>query len=354
MLTKGATVDSSVHPVSDRPVYGMALSTGNIYFTTNDTSGAHVFRTGQTSSPGQELELYGEPSGSWFGDIIWAKAGGVHYGYFWVFSGENSVVKRIPLTGSATAEVLTPPIGNVDIVDSHHNLATDGVSLYWQSAESVNKSPIGGGHFTALDLTSPNIFTAGVYLNGRNLIYADAAELRYVPANGIAVTPPWIRTIVTAVTEVTTIMPVSNGVYWGERTGAIRVKAGSAISTIAPAGHAIPTSIATSGNAVGGPVIWTLGGSQSSDVGFDGPGGQGSLAAGADAVGASMNSAGNAFWGDANGVHRFCPQPGIARFGHLHTNCIPPPYHLNPEKRGRDHARGEWGDAASGRAGAGI
>jgi len=40
-------------------------------------------------------------------------------------------------------------------------------------------------------------------------------------------------------------------------------------------------------------------------VGFEGPGGQGNIAAGAEPLGASMNSAGTHFWGDANGVHRF-------------------------------------------------
>jgi glucuronoarabinoxylan endo-1,4-beta-xylanase len=36
---------------------GMILSTGNIYFTSHDALGAHVFRTAQTSSPGEEIEI---------------------------------------------------------------------------------------------------------------------------------------------------------------------------------------------------------------------------------------------------------------------------------------------------------
>jgi hypothetical protein len=302
---KGTTMDTSVHPVCLRPADGMALSTGNIYFTTHDTSGAHVFRTGQTSSPGQEVKLYSESPGSQFGDIIWAKVGDVYYGYFWAASEENSVIKRILLTGSETATVLTPPINDIDIVNSYHNLATDGASLYWQSAQSVSKMPIGGGPITTLDLSRPNTPTAGVYVNGRILFYADVADLRYVPADGSAVTPPWLRTIVTADTEVTTILPVSDGVYWGDRTGAIRVKVGTTISTIVPAGGTIPTSIGTNGYTAGGALIWTLSGSQGSDVGYDYPGGHGSFAVGADAHSASMNSAGNGFWGDVNGVYRF-------------------------------------------------
>jgi len=302
---KGATVQTNVNPISGRPVDGMALSTGNIYFTTHDNSGAHVFRTGQTSSPGQEIKLYSEPPGSRFGDIIWAKVGDVYYGYFWAFRDNGNVIKRIPLTGSETASVLTPTIGDIDIVNSHRNLATNGVSLYWQTAESVNKAPIGGGPITTLDLTHPNTPTAGVTLNGKNLIYADVAALRYVPANGSVITPPSVRTIVTAGTEVTTILAVSNGVYWGERSGAIRLKVGATISTVVPAAGGIPTSIGTNASAAGGPLVWTADNSQSSDVGFESSGGQGSIAAGPDALGASMNSAGNGFWGDDTGLYRF-------------------------------------------------
>ena len=63
--------------------------------------------------------------------------------------------------------MLTPPVNDIDIVNSYHNLATDGVSLYWQSAQSVSTMPIGGGPITTLDPTRPNTPTAGVYLNGR-------------------------------------------------------------------------------------------------------------------------------------------------------------------------------------------
>src|SRR4051794_25766624 len=112
---------------------GMVLSTANLYFTSHDALGAHVFRTAQTASPGQEAELYREPPGNRFGDIVFANVGGVFFGYFWaVNSSGQSLIKRVPLTGSDVATVLTPPINDIDIVNSHHNLATDGVNLYWQ------------------------------------------------------------------------------------------------------------------------------------------------------------------------------------------------------------------------------
>ena len=56
---------------------GMILSTGNLYFTSHDALGAHVFRTAQTSSPGQEIDCISEPPGNRFGDIVFANVGGV-------------------------------------------------------------------------------------------------------------------------------------------------------------------------------------------------------------------------------------------------------------------------------------
>ena len=46
-------------PVSFRKPDGMILSEGNLYFTSHDAAGATVWRTAQTSSPGQETVLIG-------------------------------------------------------------------------------------------------------------------------------------------------------------------------------------------------------------------------------------------------------------------------------------------------------
>jgi hypothetical protein len=303
---KGPRMDADVSSVSYYPMDGMVLSTGNIYLTTHDVLGAHVFRTGQTSIPGQEIELYSEHSGSQFGDIVWAKVGDVYYGYFWTLEGGGSFIKRIPLTGTETATVLSPPINDIDIINSYHNLATDGVSLFWQSAASVSQMPIGGGPVTQLDPVSPNTPTAGVYLNQGNLIYADVQQLRYVPVNG-ATTPPTLRIIATDSDMVTTILPLSDGIYWGNRAGAIRVKTGPAISDIQPGPGPMPSSIGTNSATTGGPLIWT----QDDVMVYDLPRGQGSFAVADSAHGASMNSGGIAFWGDANGVHRFWVPPRI-------------------------------------------
>jgi hypothetical protein len=287
--------------IAKRPVDGMVLSTGNIYFTSHDASGAQVFRTGQTSSPGEERRIYCEDPGSRFGDIVWAQIGSNYYGYFWVLKQGNSFIKRISLAGSQTAGVLTPPINDIDIENSHHNLVTDGKSLFWQQGTTVKKMSIGGGPIGTLDHTRPNTPTAGVYLRGRELIYANVEAIIRVPTEGTD-TAPVVRTLVTAGTTVTTILPVSNGIYWGDRDGGLKLKVGNTNSTISSSGGV--TSIGTSGSTASGDLFWTQCGGGGCQVGFRVIGGSGTSPAGASPLGAAMNSSGKAFWGDENGVHR--------------------------------------------------
>lgn len=45
--------------VSFRKPDGLILSTGNLYFTSHDAAGATIWRTSQTSVPGQETVLIG-------------------------------------------------------------------------------------------------------------------------------------------------------------------------------------------------------------------------------------------------------------------------------------------------------
>ena len=282
---------------------GMILSTGNLYFTSHDVFGAHVFRMAQTSIPGQEIELYHEPVGNRFGDIVFANVGGVYYGYFWAQSGGNATIKRILLTGSQVATVLTPPINDIDIVNSHHNLATDGVGLYWQEASAVRKMAIDGGPIITLDPTSPNTPTAGVYLSNGNIVYASVNAVRYVPTVG-AITSPLVRTIANANTTVTSILPVANGTYWGDRNGAIQLKLGSTIYTIQANTGMVPTSMSTNGYTAGGALVWTQCASTTCQMRFDFPAGNWVSAVANDALGAAMTSSGSVFWGDDLGVHR--------------------------------------------------
>jgi hypothetical protein len=305
-LSTGGLISASVIPgsyVSYHRPDGMILSTGNLYFTSHDVFGAHVFRTAQTSIPGQEIELYHETAGSRFGDIVFANVNGVYYGYFWAQNGANATIKRILLTGSQVATVLTPPINDIDIVNSHHNLATDGVNLYWQEATAIKKMSVNGGPIVTLDPCTPNTPTAGVYLNNGNIIYASVNAVRFVPTSG-AITSPFVRTIATANTTVTAILPVANGTYWGDRNGAIQLRLGSVTYTIQANTGLVPTSIGTNGYTAGGALVWTECASTTCQMRFDFPAGNWVSAVANDAIGAAITSGGSVFWGDDLGVHR--------------------------------------------------
>lgn len=287
--------------ISSRKPDGLILSTGNLYFTTHDAAGATVWRTSQTSIPGQETVLYWE-AGARFGDIVFAQVGGAFFGYFFVQNAGAIAIKRVPLTGGNATTLVT--VTNVDIANSHRNLATDGVNLYWQDDRAVRKMPIGGGAVTVLDQTTPNTPTAGIALQNDRVIYASVNEIRFVPKIG-AITTPAIRIIAQASSTVTALHVVSNGVYWGERSGAVRVKVGSTIKTLPSTANLVPTSISSNGFTAGAMEVWTQCGSQSCRLHIQTPATSGgSIAIRADAIGATVLSSGKIFWGDAAGVHR--------------------------------------------------
>ncbi len=197
--------------VSYRKPDGLILSTDNLYFTSHDTATASVWRTSQYASPGQEILLYSEV-GARFGDIIFAQVDGSWWGFFFATKAGVVTIRRVPLTGGAATVLAT--VTNVDVANSHRNLVTDGVNLYWQDATAVRKMPIRGGAITVLDITSPDTPTAGVALQNGNVVYASGAVIHYVPTGG-AITAPLVRTIATAASRVTALYAVSNGVYWG-------------------------------------------------------------------------------------------------------------------------------------------
>jgi hypothetical protein len=168
--------------------------------------------------------------------------------------------------------------------------------------------PIRGGAVTVLDNASPNTPTAGLALQNGNVIYASVDTIRFVPVSG-ATTPPSARTIVTASDRVTVLHAVLDFVYWGEQNGAIRVvESGSAPVTIPSIPGLVPTSIATSVHGGVFAQAWTQCDSQSCQLHFDVPTGESSeYAISGDALGVSVASSGNVFWGDATGVHRHIP-----------------------------------------------
>jgi len=279
----------------------MILSTGNLYFTTHDAAGATVWRTSQTSVPGQETVLYWE-AGARFGDIVFAQIGSSFFGYFFAQNGGVITIKRVSLSGGNATTLAT--ITNVDIANSHRNLVTDGVSLFWQDDRFVRKMPIGGGAVTVLDQATPNTPTAGLALQNDRLIYASVREIRFVPKAG-AITSPAVRVIATAGSTVTALHAVSNGVYWGERNGFVRVKVGSNIKTLPATANLVPTSISSSGFTAGAMEVWTQCGNQSCRLHIETAVTSGSsIPIGADAIGATVLSSGRIFWGDSAGIHR--------------------------------------------------
>jgi hypothetical protein len=182
----------------------MVLSTANIYFTAHDGRIAMVFRTAQSATPGQEAELCRE-SDCRFGDIVFAKVDDVFYGYFFALAGGMTTIRRIPLAPQPgqVAEIVGPPITDIDIVCSHGNLVTDGSFLYWQSDTAINKMPVRGGAVTVLDtttsLTRP---VTGLHLVANaeqdqppNLIYAVGRVVHHVSVDGSAGVPPAARVV---------------------------------------------------------------------------------------------------------------------------------------------------------------
>ncbi|HEV7507317.1 MAG TPA: hypothetical protein VGS07_20685 [Thermoanaerobaculia bacterium] len=284
--------------VSLRKPDGLILSTGNLYFTSHDAAGATVWRTSQTSVPGQEGVLYWEP-GARFGDIVFAQVDGNFFGYFFAQNAGVITIKRVPLTGGAATTLAT--VTNIDVANSHRNLLTDGVNLYWQDDRAVRKMPIRGGAVTVLDPSSPNTPTAGLALQNGNIIYASVADIRFVPPNG-AVTAPSVRTIATASSRVTALQAVANGVFWGEQGGAVRRRVGSTTTTLQSSGS-VPTSISANGATTAAAQAWTQCGSQACQLRFVFSALNSTRAIGADALGVTIIGR-NIFWGDAAGVHR--------------------------------------------------
>jgi len=198
---------------------GLILSTGNLYFTYHDPATASVWRAAQTAVPGQEILLYSEP-GARFGDIVFAQVDGAFFGYFFATNGgATATIKRVSLTGGPATVLAT--VTDVDIANSHRNLVTDGVNLYWQDVHPVRKMSIRGGADTVLDQASPNTPTAGLALQNGNVIYASVAAIRFVPTSGATI-PPSARTIVPAADRVTALHAVLGFVYWGDATGVHR------------------------------------------------------------------------------------------------------------------------------------
>jgi hypothetical protein len=315
--------------ISSRQPDGMILSTGNIYFTTHDQCGGHVWRTAQWSKPGQEIQIYAD-NASQFSDIVFAKVDGTFYGYFLaatsplphfcqVRAGVHGVVQRsaiqhnvvhqgpmhltysiksIHLDGSGTAMTLKV-LSNVDIEKGHRNLVTDGSFLYWQDTTSVRRMPIGGGPDIALDTIASDMPTAGLSLNDKNLYYASGNAIYSVQKDGAAsgalVTPTLAR--------VTTLQAVWNGdVYWGQQDGSVCARFDGHIVELAPSRPVVPTSITTfpPNSQV---ALTTQCDASSCELRYDGGKNVAGAPVGAGALGLTAPEQVFLYWGDAAGIH---------------------------------------------------
>ena len=227
---------------------------------------------------------------------------GAFFGYFFATQGGATVtIKRISLTGGAATVLAT--LTNIDAFNNRRNLATDGVNLYWQDVSSVRKMPIGGGAITVLDPSQPKTPTAGVALQGVNLIYASVNDIRFVPTAGTTI-PPASRTIVTAASRVTALHAVSNGVYWGEQSGAVKLKVGSTITTLPPLPAFRPPRYRRTVSRRAARRRGVSAARRHVCSSSSSPGGPSRTPSAPMLSGCSSTSAGNVFWGDAAGVHR--------------------------------------------------
>jgi hypothetical protein len=286
--------------VARHAVDGIVLSTSNIYFTAHDDAGARVFRTAQSATPGQEAELCHEPDCR-FGDIVFAKVDDVFYGYFFALASGTTTIRRIPLAPQPgqVAEIVGPPIADIDIVSSHGNLVTDGSFLYWQSDRAINKMPVRGGAVTVLDKTPLTRPVTGLHLVGGNLIYAVDRVVHHVLADGFTITPPNLRIVFTAATGVVAFVPLANSIYVAERNGAIVLHSGNISGQVQAPGAAFITSIAYDGAHVA--LMWTQMAATWAvrvDAGVQDL----TLATGANPRLVMFNAAGDQYWLDDDGV----------------------------------------------------
>ena len=286
--------------VARRNADGIVLSTANIYFTAHDSTGARVFRTAQSATPGHEAELCHEPACR-FGDIVFANVDGVFYGYFFALAGGVTTIRRIPLAPQPgqVAEIIGPAIADVDIVSSHGNLVTDGSFLYWQSDTAINKMPVRGGAVTVLDRTPLTRPVTGLHLVGVNVIYAVNRVVYHVLADGSTVTPPNLRVVFTADTGIVAYVPQVGLNYVAERNGAIVSNSGSSTGQVQAPGAAFITSMAYDEAHVA--LMWTQMAARW-EVRVNASVQDLALATGANPRLVMFNAAGDLYWLDDDGV----------------------------------------------------
>jgi len=264
-LSAGEALAAAPTAVAQESPTRLVQSTGNLYWTSDyiDEFGpdfAGVYRTGKTSTPGQEILLYGESSDAvgyfYFGGLTYALVNGVWYGYFtanYVTQGFTQI-KRIPLAGGAATVLATAPA-----LAGARDLVTDGSFLYWADAAGVRKMSVAGGAITTL-ATGTNLLRVG--LDATQVYFTAGTALKSVPKAGGAVTQQFTTASTMQALFVRPATASGTVIYWGEANDSVSSR---------PIGGAVSTyQAATSGRQAisvsfdGTRVLWTdsnLGGS---------------------------------------------------------------------------------------------
>jgi hypothetical protein len=313
--------------ISARTSHSFVLSTGNVYFTSNEGPTASLWRIGQSARPGQETRVYTEANAR-FGQMTIALVGDAWFAYFFVTRlgpfPQTTAIKRVALSGGPVKTIRTTVQA---VMSTSPNLVTDGTYVYWQDRNAVRKVPIcsdpvvdptvGNRNLApnlptcadsdiVVEATGDNPSPAGLALRGKNLIYADGTDIRFVPTTDNVITAPLVRTIAKGSGRVTALHVVSNGVYWGEAGGAVRLRVGSTTTTLPSTLGLVPVSIATNGFTAGAAQVWAQCAefpAQACRLHFDLIGGRWSTAVGLGAR-VGVTSAGTVFWSDAFGIFR--------------------------------------------------
>lgn len=307
-LSAGQALAATPTVVSQAASTRLVQSTGNLYWTSNAINEfgpdfAGIYRTGKTSTPGQEILLYSESTDAvgyfFFGDLTYALVSGTYYGYFTANYVDEGItqIKRIALTGGTSTILGTSPalVGTRDLL-------TDGSFLYWTDAAGLRKMSVNGGAITTL-ATGTNFSKIG--LDATQVYFSAGTALDSVPKAGGAVTQRFTTASAIQALYVQPATASGTVIFWGEANDSVNSR---------PVGGAVSTyQAATSGRQAisvsfdGTRVLWT-------DANLVGNGyGVRSWQSGVTTVASSGEVGSNdvqgdataMFWGNVSGIRRF-------------------------------------------------
>lgn len=229
--TASATAGTTTAAVTLSPVSGheperLVQSTGNLYWTHNETNNnpelgppfSAVYRTSKLATPGQERPLHRmtHAGNVQFGALTYAKVGTTFYGYFAVndLTRGTSVIKRVPLgVTDAPATPVTASPGSM----RNRDLVADSAHLYWSDGRGLHRRPLSGGPTEPL-ATSSSI--TRVALHAGYVYYSLGTRIYRLSKTRPVAGPP----VVSATSTVTAlhVAGTTPTVYWGERNNAVR------------------------------------------------------------------------------------------------------------------------------------